>query len=402
MKDAEAAPGPGMRRYLQMWLTVLGTLALTFFAQTVAAEGPRGLHVGVPDVITLAEHPQADRVFDIAFSPKANSSVCALALEEAVGVWDLSAKPRVVATVTPVVRHDPFQRTGRGLARRPLAFSSDGARLATGYDAHGVLIWDVDQCKPLFAVPLAWHPTALRFSRKDSTLIVGSCYTGFYEFDSTPPGKIDILRRGEYERVPVQDPRSLKIPSYYDGPYRASTHPLERRNIYCLAVYPDGQRMVAGGEPVLINDLDDQTSAGSVTVWDLATGRQVFVIGDKESPILRFCLSPDGRVLHSCGSKVLGWDATKSGLPTRKFDASGRRMLSVAVSADGKMLAAGGSDGEVVIWDTESSARFASLTHSGGAVYCLAFSPTSTKLVAAGERGVATVWDIKLVPTTQN
>ncbi len=150
------------------------------------------------------------------------------------------------------------------------------------------------------------------------------------------------------------------------------------------------------------NDRDGETSAGLVTVWDIATGRQVLVIGDKESPILKFCLSPDGRVLYGCGSKVLEWDATKSGPPTRKFEAPGQRMLSVAVSSDGKMLAAGGSDGEVVIWDTETSARLASLKHGGGAVYCLGFSPASTKLVAAGERGVATVWDIKLVPTKQN
>ena len=61
MKRAEGAPGPGMRKYLHMWPTVVGAfaleaLALTFFARTVAADRPRGLHVGDPDVITSREN----------------------------------------------------------------------------------------------------------------------------------------------------------------------------------------------------------------------------------------------------------------------------------------------------------------------------------------------------------
>jgi WD40 repeat protein len=134
----------------------------------------------------------------------------------------------------------------------------------------------------------------------------------------------------------------------------------------------------------------------SVTVWDIAAGHRAFDIGDKEFPILRFCLSPNGCFLYSCGDKVLSWDATKSGPPIQEFDASGRRMISVAVSPDGTMLAAGGLDGTVVIWQIGSSTRLATLMHQGGPVYGLAFAPTSKKLVAAGERGVATIWDLEI------
>ena len=121
-------PWPWDAAVFHMWPMVLGALALKAlaltFRETVAADRQRGLHVGDPNVIRLAEHPQAGLSHDVAF-PKSSPSICAFALEEAVEVWDLSGKPRVAATVTPVVLHDPFQRTGRA-RRRPLALG-DGA-----------------------------------------------------------------------------------------------------------------------------------------------------------------------------------------------------------------------------------------------------------------------------------
>ncbi len=73
-------------------------------------------------------------------------------------------------------------------------------------------------------------------------------------------------------------------------------------------------------------------------------------------------------------------------------------MLSIAVSPDGTLLAAGGLDGTVMIWNVESATLLAKLTHDAGPVYGLAFSRGSKKLVAAGERGVATLWDIEALP----
>jgi WD40 repeat protein len=274
-----------------------------------------------------------------------------------------------------------------------IAFSSDGKRLAMGY--FGAQIWDFDRRTMLLAVPLTWNPEAIRLSATDSTLIVGCSWRGFLSAFGEIPGKIEVLRRDQYERFPVSDPKNYDLDRHELRRARTGTGPEEQRDIYCLAISPDGKRLITGGGPVWewIDPLFSRES--SVTVWDIATGRQLYDIGGREFPIQRFCLSPDGRTLYTCGDKVLGWDAGRSGPPIQRFDASGRRMLSIAVSPDGTMLAAGSREGEVIIWRAESAIRLVKLAHQGGPVYVLAFAPTSKKLMAAGERGLATAWDVE-------
>jgi WD40 repeat protein len=98
---------------------------------------------------------------------------------------------------------------------------------------------------------------------------------------------------------------------------------------------------------------------------------------------------------------VLGWDGTKAAPPIQRFDVSGRRTISIAVSVDGKLLAAGSADGTVMIWQVDSGTRLATLRHHGGPVAGLAFSQSASKLVAAGEGGFATIWDVKSVVKKQ-
>jgi WD40 repeat protein len=173
----------------------------------------------------------------------------------------------------------------------------------------------------------------------------------------------------------------------------------EERDIYCVAFSPDSKRVYSGGGPVFSEIHGDYSTDSLVTVWHATTGGRIFTIGGKDACILRFCLAPNGRSIYSCGDKVLVWNTDKSAPPIQKLDASGRRMISIAVSPDGTMLAAGGADGTVVIWNADSGTRLAKLAHSGGPVYGLAFSPTSRKLVAAGEGGIATVWEIEIAPS---
>ena len=157
--------------------------------------------------------------------------------------------------------------------------------------------------------------------------------------------------------------------------------------------------MFMSGEGTVFSEIDRLFSRDSpVSIWDIATGRLVSAIGENEPALLRFCLSPDGVALYTCGDKVLAWAATKPAHVIQRCDTSGRRTISIAVSPDGKMLAAGSRDGTVLVWDIGSSRRLATLIHRAGPVYGLAFSRPSTELVAAGEGGVATVWHIDVLP----
>src|SRR5262249_39976442 len=143
--------------------------------------------------------------------------------------------------------------------------------------------------------------------------------------------------------------------SFRIGP--AQSRLVELRDVYCVAVSPDGQRAYSGGDPVFVNIPTSFAPRSSITVWDFATGPLIFSVGHKTHPIVRFCLSPDGHVLYTCGDNVFGWDASKSAPPLRIFNVDGLRMISVAVSPDGTILAAGAPDGAVVLWNTATAAR---------------------------------------------
>ncbi len=86
-------------------------------------------------------------------------------------VWDVSAKPRLITTLTPPV--------AKGITREllkatphPIAFSGDGSRLAIAYNFGETQIWDYGQRKILFKVKSRWLPEAIRFSPTDLLSLV--------------------------------------------------------------------------------------------------------------------------------------------------------------------------------------------------------------------------------------
>ena len=376
---------------------------LIYLVPARGAEPQFGIAVTGQETIRLAAQPHNARVYDLAFSPKPDSCVCAFAMEQVVQIWDLSAKPRVITTREvdqPLPKNLPREEARKFMAQvpHPVSFSRDGSRLAMANDPYGVRVWDLATRRSSVVARPFWVPEVIRFTASGDGLIVGCSWRGAFDIDGPFPSKLVMLPKTELEGMLVKDHSNIGQDRRRFGWPRSGIGPPEERDVYCLAAYPDGKLFAAGGGPVFEEIIRDEGANLSVTVWDIAAGRRVFEIGSKANPIRRFCLSPNGRVLYSCGEKILGWDSMKPGRPIKGFEGQGSRMISIAISPDGRMLAAGDLHGTVVIWNIEAAKHLRTLTHRAGPVYGLAFSPQSTKLVAAGERGVATVWSIEIHP----
>jgi WD40 repeat protein len=240
-----------------------------------------------------ALHGHQDKLGDLTFSPD-GKLLASAGQDRSIRLWDAGTGKEL-------------QRfTGGEKESASFLFSPDGKLLAWSW-GQGLHLWDVAAQKETRRLANTGAPNS--FLRDGKTLAVA---------DREAVHLWDLATGKELHRVP-SDVRS----------YSSVT----------LSSYPEGAVLASAAR---------ELKPWQHVVFDVATGRRLENISDGGGKI---AFSPDGKTLVQ-GGGALGFVEMLSGDAVGTIPGGHRGdETALAFSADGKLLATGGSDGTILLWD---------------------------------------------------
>jgi RNA polymerase sigma factor (sigma-70 family) len=142
---------------------------------------------------------------------------------------------------------------------------------------------------------------------------------------------------------------------------------------------------------------DDAAEDCAIHLWEVATGKEVGSFPG-HARVHRLSFSPDGKLLASGGreTSIRIWDVA-TGQEWCRCGNEAQSANDLAFSPDGKLLAAlGWQSGAyfVTLWDTTNGKKVRTWQASKHETWSLAFSPDGATLVTAGPEDSLRLWDV--------
>ncbi|MDY0169103.1 MAG: protein kinase [Thermoguttaceae bacterium] len=167
-----------------------------------------------------------------------------------------------------------------------------------------------------------------------------------------------------------------------------------KQSVRAVRFSPDGQTLASGSA--------DRNDLGSLIVWDVATRKPRWTVGDAHTRgnkdhfwgIAGVDYAPDGKTLATAGFDgwLKLWNAENGENLAAYKPEPAAWIRAVAFAPDGRTVASCGEDGTAKIWDVTSWRPHTTLRSHAGTIHAAAFSEDG-KLLAAGAQG-ALVWNL--------
>ncbi len=311
----------------------------------------------------LAGH--SAEVLTVAFSPDGKILASGAGIfDNSIILWDVATQERI---------GDPLK--GHTYGVHSVAFSPDGKLLASGSEDSKVILWDV-----------ATRQLIASLERHRATV---------YKVAFSPDGKTLASASADSTIVFWDVSQSDRLGAHLNTLTGHSS------TVYDLAFDPTGSLFASAS--------DDKT----VILWDISVRSVLGKTLDGHNSIVRYvAYSPDGTLIASASNdpNVILWNGEtgeQMGQPlvghSLKFIApngqeAANQVNAVAFSPDSKIVAEGGRDGKIVLWNVSNPA---SPQQIGGPVdahtdrvWSVAFSPDGQTLASGSEDKTIKLWDV--------
>jgi WD40 repeat protein/tetratricopeptide (TPR) repeat protein/cell division protein FtsB len=311
---------------------------------------------------------------------------------------------------------------------RSVAFSPDGATLASASDDQTVALWNVKTGQYrrflyghtdwVWGVAFSPDGRLLASSSDDTSIKVWSAVTGrlLFTIRGHALGIATVTFSPDSWRLAsASDDKTVKVWDLM-AHYEALTLGEHSQSVSRVVFSPDGKQLVSAGSDHLLK------------IWDSGGGRDVRTLTESEGPILDVAFIPNKRALVSVGGFIgksgfiqvrdlttgearrLGdhkepmsdfvIDPMAYGGVARRLGDHKEPIRTVAVHPDGKLLATGGMDGAVRVWNLDTGEAISTLGTHPSKVTSVAFNSDGRLLASAnGDFDAKAPGEIKLWDT---